>query len=125
MEKGKSYPSLKENRNLKSQIEVLFKRAWWALIKGPLQFSSRKKGKRKYTKKEQLYWDKNQVLYLTWYQFHFLAVEGWHLSTGTVYSGRKGITGIANKVDALTAVSERTNFLLCQRQDNPESHKAA
>lgn len=106
---------------------MLFRRAWSALIKGPLEFPSRKKGKRKYTKKEQLYWVKSQVLYLTPYQSLFPGVEGWHLSTGMVYSGRNRITRIADKVniDALTTVSERINSLLCQRQDNPVSHKAA
>lgn len=44
-----------------------------------------------------------------------------------VYSGKNRITGTANKVniDALTTVSERIDFLLCQSQDHPVSHKAA
>lgn len=44
-----------------------------------------------------------------------------------VYSGKNRITGTANKVniDALTTVSERIDFLLCQSQDHPVSHKTA
>lgn len=41
---------------------MFFKRARSALVKGPLEFPSRKKGKRKYTQKEQLYWVKSQVI---------------------------------------------------------------
>lgn len=60
MVKGKPYPSLKDNRNFQRQVEgyVVVQESMSALIKWPLEFPSRKKGKRKQTKKDQLYWVK-------------------------------------------------------------------
>lgn len=107
----------------------LFKRAQSALTKGPLEFPNWKNDKDPYTKKEQLYWVKSQVLYQTPCQSDFSRVEGWHLSTGNIYSEKNGITRIDKMVNiALTAVSvnlKLRNFLLWQRQVNPVSHKAA
>lgn len=65
-----------------------------------------------YTKNEQLYLVKSQVLYQTPYQSDFPEVEGWHLSTGNTYSDKNGITRTDNKVNiALTAVSVNLKFI--------------
>lgn len=45
MEKGKPYPSLKDNRNFQRQVEgyTVVQESMSTLIKGPLEFPSRKK----------------------------------------------------------------------------------
>lgn len=70
---------------------MLFKRAWSALISGPLKLPSRKKGKRKYTKKKQLYLVKSQVSHPTPHQSHFPGVEGWNVGAGMVCSVGMGL----------------------------------